>query len=101
MTESKKLLLELLFGGFFAVACIRAHGPFNSVRLGDIFRLTGRLERLRRSRWQWFCMIGLLLLLREQMGQPILLEMIVALQFVTFLALPVHQQESAGALGRK
>src|SRR5713226_6278057 len=52
----KLTLLELLLAGFFAVACIRAGGMLSLERkrtLSDFFRLSNRLERLRRSRWQW------------------------------------------------
>lgn len=56
MTENTRMiLLELLLGGFFAVACIRASVPAamnGKLRLGDLLRFPNRLERLRSSRWQ-------------------------------------------------
>jgi hypothetical protein len=58
--------LELLLAGFFAVGCIRARARSateHKMRLADVFRLTGRLERLRRSRWQWFSIVAIMLVL--------------------------------------
>ena len=98
--DGKTLLFELLMAGFFAVACIRAHGPVDSSRglsFAEFLRLTDRLERLRRTRWQWFSMVALLLVVRLQQPVPLVLEIMVALQFVLFLALPVRNQ--AGAKG--
>ena len=88
----KITLLELLLAGFFAVACIRAGGMLNLDRkrpLRDFFRLSNRLERLRRSRWQWFSMVAIMLFLRMQNQLPPAIEITVALLFVIFLALPV------------
>src|SRR5690348_13515270 len=94
MTENiRTLLLELLLGGFFAVACIRASVPSavnGKLSLSDFLRFPGRLERLRRSRWQWFSTVALLLAVRLQTGVPTLLELIVAVQFVIFFALPTR-----------
>jgi hypothetical protein len=84
-----------MMAGFFAVACIRAHGPIDSRRtltLGDFFKLPHRLERLRRTRWQWFSMVALLLVVRLQRPVPLALEVMVAVQFVLFLALPVRAE---------
>jgi hypothetical protein len=84
-------LLEVLLGGFFAVACIRASIPAaadGQVTFSDLFRFPGRIERLRRSRWQWFAMVAFLLVVRLQGGLPLMLEGIVVVQFVLFLALP-------------
>lgn len=86
-------LIEVLLAGFFAVACIRGSipaVPSGRIAFADLFRFPGRIERLRRSRWQWFSMVGLLLVLRLQGGLPLILEAIVALQFVLFLALPTR-----------
>ena len=47
------LLVQVLIASFFAIGFLRAHGPFNldeRISVGGIFRLPGRLERLRRSR---------------------------------------------------
>jgi hypothetical protein len=94
----KTLLFEVLMAGFFAVACIRAHGPVDSSRklsLAEFLILPDRLKRLRRTRWQWFSMVALLLVVRLQQPVPVVLEVMIALQFVLFLALPV--QTEAGA----
>ena len=94
MTENTRtILLELLLGGFFAVACIRASVPSavnGKLRLADLLRFPNRLERLRRTRWQWFSMVALLLFVRLQMGVPTILEVIVAIQFAIFFALPTR-----------
>src|SRR5260221_14470927 len=88
----KTALLELLLAGFFAVACIRARAPLSSnqtATFGSFFRFSNRLERLRRSRWQWFSMVAIMLVLRMQNQLPPAIEIMVALLFVIFLALPV------------
>lgn len=94
--STRALMIELLFAGFFAVACFRARASATPDLAGvaprALFRLTGRLERLRRSRWQWFCMILLLILLRVQTGAPLMAEVTVAAQFILFLALPSTKQ---------
>ena len=85
------ILLEVIFGGFFATACIRAGiagGTAGPARFASLFRLTGRLERLRRTRWQWASMAGLMLVLRLQHQLPPVLEAMAAVQFVLFLAIP-------------
>ena len=87
------ILMEVLLAGFFAIACVRARSetaPGAKMTFGGIFHLAGRWERLRRSRWQWFAMVGLVLVLRLQQVQPLLLEFILALQFLVFLALPTQ-----------
>ena len=56
----------------------------------------GRLERLRRSRWQWFSMVLLMLVVRLQFGLPLVIELTVVLQFLLFLALPVRAEERIG-----
>jgi hypothetical protein len=89
------MLVEMILAGFFAVACIRACVPANpngKLSFSDLLRFPGRLERLKRSRWQWFSMVALLLVLRLQAGLPLVLELIVLVEFVIFLALPVRAQ---------
>ncbi|MBZ5501462.1 MAG: hypothetical protein LAN59_04355 [Acidobacteriia bacterium] len=89
------MLVELMLAGFFAVACIRSWvpaAPTQKVRWGSLFRFPGRLERLRRSRWQWFSMVAFLLVIRLQRGAPLVLEVMVALQFLIFVALPTWTQ---------
>lgn len=88
---TEALLVEILLSGFFAVACLRARAEAPSIRglaPKRLFALTGRLERLRRSRWQWFSMVLLLVLMRVQIGTPLMAELTVAAQFIAFLALP-------------
>jgi hypothetical protein len=96
------LLVEMILGGFFAVACMRTSvpaAPNGRLQFGDLLRLPGRIERLRRSRWQWFSMVALLLVIRLQKGMPLVLELTVALMFVLFLVLPTRAQEKVGARG--
>ena len=95
--SEKTILLELLLAGFFAIACVRARGeatPGQKLTLGSFFRLADRWERVRRSRWQWFSMVALVLVLRLQQVQPLTVEVILILQFIVFLALPT--QSTAG-----
>lgn len=101
--EGKTILFELLMAGFFAVACIRARAPINpghSLTFGEFFRLLDRLERLRRTRWQWFSMIGLMLVIRLQQPIPLGLEIMVAAQFLVFLALPTSREAPSGVRRR-
>ncbi len=89
----RTILIELLLAGFFGVACIRAcvpASPGGKLVFSDLFRFPGRLERLQRTRWQWFSMVALLLVLRLQAGLPLVLEVIVAGEFAVFMALPVR-----------
>jgi hypothetical protein len=93
--STQALLAEILLSGFFAVACLRARAESPGMQgftPSRLFALMGRLERLRRSRWQWFCMVLLLILLRMQAGAPLMAELTVAAQFVVFLALPSAKQ---------
>ena len=91
---NKLMLLELLLAGFFGVACLRARvapAQGNRLRFLEFFQLSGRLQRLRRSRWQWFSMVLLMLVLRLQNQLPPSIEIMVAAQFLIFLALPTHK----------
>lgn len=93
------VLAELLLSGFFAVACLRARAESPSaagLTPRRLFVLSDRVERLRRSRWQWCCMVLLLVLIRVQAGAPLVAELTVAAQFLVFLALP-SAQPAAGA----
>jgi hypothetical protein len=88
------LLVELLLSGFFAVACFKARASFPSaqeLRPKEFFYLTNRLERLRRTRWQWCSMVVLLVLARLQTQTPIVAELTALAQFVLFLALPTQK----------
>ena len=89
--STQALLVELLLSGFFAVACFRARAtPPESMSIAPrtLFILTDRLERLRRSRWQWFAMVLLLVMVRVQRGAPMIAELTVLAQFILFLSLP-------------
>ncbi len=97
--DIRGLLFELLLTGFFAVACMRARlssDPGERVHFGDIFRFSGRIERLRRSRWQWVCILLLLILARVQWSIPVFVEVMFAALFVAFVAIPgekgIHRQ---------
>ena len=86
-------LLGFLLSGFFAVACIRASvpaSPGSGTFLMNLLRFPGRLERLRRSRWQWFAMVSFMIVLRLQQQLPLVLELMAAVQFLLFLALPTR-----------
>jgi hypothetical protein len=94
------MLVEMILAGFFAVACLRACVPSNPggrLRFSDLLRFPGRIERLQRSRWQWFSMVALLLVIRYQTGLPLVLEVIVAVEFVVFLAVPVRVKTTPGS----
>ena len=73
--NTQALLLELLVSGFFAIACFKARAAVDpgqiALRPRDLLRLTDRVERLSRSRWQWFAMVGILILVRMQAGVPL------------------------------
>jgi len=89
--SKQALLLELLLSGFFAVACFRARATaFDSMNFAPraLFVLTDRLERMRRTRWQWASMVLLLVIVRMQWGAPMVAEFTLLAQFILFLALP-------------
>jgi hypothetical protein len=99
MNQEMMFFVELLLAGFFAVACIRASVPLaanGKLRFQDLLRFPNRLERLRRARWQWFSMVAVLLAVRLQMGVPTILELIVAVQFAIFFALPTRTGTALG-----
>ncbi|HEX4287053.1 MAG TPA: hypothetical protein VHZ28_18310 [Terracidiphilus sp.] len=92
--NTQGLFVEVLLSGFFAVACFRsrAESPsFSGLTPQRIFGLTDRLERMRRSRWQWFAMVLLLIFARMQMQTPIIAELTVIIQFIVFVALPTFK----------
>lgn len=96
--NDKTLLIELLLAGFFAIACLRAQMPVDRDKtIADFFRLTGRIERLRRSRWQWFGMVAFMLVLRLQHQLPLILELMVTLEFALFMAMPKASTAEARA----
>ena len=100
---TQALLVEVLLSGFFAIACFRARAEsFDIIRSTPraLFGLTDRLERLRRSRWQWFAMGLLLVVVRVQQGTPLVAELTVLAQFIVFLALPTHKP-SLGVVSKR
>jgi len=100
--SQQTMLVELILGGFFGVACMRTSvpaAPDGKLHFGDLLRLPGRIERLRRSRWQWFSMVAFVLVIRMQKGMPLVLEATVALMFVLFLAIPTRVVVKVGARG--
>jgi hypothetical protein len=91
--NAKTMLIDLLLAGFFAVACLKSRIPTTGdlpPTFGDFFRFPPRLERLRRSRWQWFAMVAFMLVLRLQDQLAVTTELMVVLEFALFLALPVR-----------
>ena len=97
---TQALLVEVLLSAFFAVACFRARAESPSVGSlapRRLFVLADRLERLRRTRWQWFTMVLLLVLVRLQFGTPLVAELTALAQFIVFLALP-SSKPAAGVL---
>ncbi|HEY5214037.1 MAG TPA: hypothetical protein VIJ38_13555 [Acidobacteriaceae bacterium] len=99
--DTKPLLLELLVSGFFAIACLKARsGDFSRTALSprNFLRLTDRLDRLRRTRWQWCSMVLLLVLIRLQSGVPLTVELTALVQFVIFLSLPLAEKAPAAVV---
>jgi len=89
--DTSALLVEILLAAFFAIACFKARDQETlDFRIAPraLFVLTDRVERLRRSRWQWCSMVLLLVLIRMQRGTPIVAELTVLGQFLVFLMLP-------------
>lgn len=100
---TQALLIEFLISGFFAVACFRARAvaPDSlAVTPRALFGLTDRLERLRRSRWQWFSIVLLLVVVRMQRGTPLVAELTALAQFMVFLALPTLSASGREVLRR-
>jgi hypothetical protein len=83
-------LFELLLAGFFAIACFRARAnkTVEAPHWKDFFYLTNRVDRLLSTKWQWCCMVLLLLIIRQQAGVPIVFELTVLAQLVVFMLLP-------------
>jgi hypothetical protein len=99
----KTLLIECLLAGFFALACFQAQitpPAGRAKQFADFFKLSGRIERLRRSRWQWFSLVAFMLVLRLQQQLPLILELMVAIEFTLFMALPKAQEGMAHARTR-
>lgn len=91
---TQALLIELLLSGFFAIACFRARATgFANAGVAPrmLFAMTDRLDRLRRTRWQWFAMVLVLLIVRTQRSAPMVAELTVVGQFIVFLSLPTKR----------
>jgi hypothetical protein len=91
--DLKTVSIEILLAGFFAVACLRAQSPFREdaqVSFSDFFRLSGRIDRLRASRWAWFSLVAFMLVLRLQQQLPLVAELIALIEFTVFVALPAY-----------
>ncbi|HEX4425667.1 MAG TPA: hypothetical protein VH079_09735 [Terriglobales bacterium] len=87
------VLIDVLLAGFFAIACVRAREPIiagQKMTLVSLFSLSSRVERLKRTKWQWFSMVFLVLIFRLQGYMSVMLELMVASEFVLFVALPVQ-----------
>jgi hypothetical protein len=96
-------LLELLLTGFFAIACMRARSaPIGEspLRLSNLFSFRGRIDRLRRSRWQWCAVVLLLIIARVQWGLPMFVELTFAVLLAVFLAIPSREDRMEAAIRR-
>lgn len=92
----KTLSIELLLAGFFAVACLRGSRPVPegaSLQVSDMFHLSGRIDRLKQSRWAWFSLVAFMLVLRLQQQLPLVTELIALIEFTVFVALPSYTPE--------
>lgn len=97
------LLVELLISGFFAVACVRAREQASysgALSPRTLLSLTNRIERLKRSRWQWFSIVLLLLVARMQIGRPIIAEFTALAMLVLFFAAPTAKQSLTSGMRR-
>ncbi|HEY1806336.1 MAG TPA: hypothetical protein VGG45_17830 [Terracidiphilus sp.] len=93
--SNQALLIDLLLSGFFAIACFRARaeGPsMSGLAPQRLLILTDRLERLRRTRWQWFSMVLVLFVVRMQLHTPMVIEITALALFIVFLALPAQKK---------
>ncbi len=98
--NARTVLLEWLLSGFFAVACVRASVAAKSGEtnfFAGLLRFPGRIERVRRSRWQWAAMATLMIVSRLQQRLPIALEWMALLQFLLFLVVPTRSSPRDGA----
>ena len=98
MIDYKAISIDVLLAGFFAVACLRAHPPFSEngqLRFTEFFRLSSRIDRLRKSRWAWFSLVAFMLVLRLQQQLPLVTELVALCEFSLFVALPAYAPERA------
>jgi len=92
----KLTLIEALVTAFLGITCLLARSPMRASKAYGGFI---HIERLRRSRWQWFSMVVLLFLLRLQNVLPAKVELVVGLQFLIFLVLPIRMLVSGNRGG--
>ena len=92
MVETLRLF-ALLGAGCLAIGCLWAPAPRpESLKLFPVLaRVSWRLDRLRRSRWQWLTMLGTMLALDMQPQLPALVKVSVGVMFAVLLAVPVYQ----------
>jgi len=86
-TVDKLTFVEALVTALLGITCLLARSPMHASKTNGN---SIRIERLRRSRWQWFSMVVLLFLLRIQNVLPAKVELVVGLQFLIFLVLPIR-----------
>ena len=82
----KLAVMEFLLIGAIAVACFAA-----PARRATVLGFSARLDRLRRSRWQWLSIVAIMLVLRLQHTFSPALELTIGLLFLILLALPARQ----------
>ena len=82
----KLAVTEFLLIGAIAIACFAA-----PARRATLFGLSARLDRLRRSRWQWLSIVAVMLVLRLQRTFSPALELTIGLLFLILLAFPTRQ----------
>ncbi len=82
----KLAVMEFLLVGAITVACFAA-----PARRASLFGLSARLDRLKRSRWQWLSIVAVMLILRLQRIFPPAVELTIGLLFLILLSFPARQ----------
>lgn len=82
----KLAVMEFLLVGAIALACFAA-----PAKRASMLGLSARLDRLRRSRWQWLSIVAVMLVLRLQRTFSPALELTIGLLFLILLAFPTKQ----------
>ena len=89
----KLTIVELLLTGVFGLVCFSDRSPRRAdgkTMFRSSFQRSGRLERLRRSRWQYMAIVAVMLVLRIQHTLPPTVELTVGLLFLVMLAFPIR-----------